>query len=316
MEQRGIALLLVLCVLLLMSVMVTISSDYWVEMYYLTEKEKKEKENKWLLLAAERFFLNDMIKTVSNDNFMINKSANIIINRKNIDVALIEVGNCFNINTLQYSLSKENAKNKAYPWWVLKNILQLENRPSSYLNEIIMDSAFFFKTNHKSDHDDIELIFKIKQELLVDDFVESILKIDEFFFNTSPIFCSRNDDKLLINVNMLEARHTKLIQAIFLHVLNEVDITKIILSKPENGWSSVTHFFESIMNDTTIDIDDVLKIINLEMLNFSHDEYHFLSNFKVSDKYISHQLKSHFYIKNKKITLLDRRFSIGEYPIK
>ncbi|OWF77515.1 hypothetical protein B4900_16385 [Yersinia rohdei] len=208
-----------------------------------------------------------MIKIVSNNNFMINQSANIIINRKNIDVALIEVGNCFNINTLQHSLSKENAKNKAYPWWVLKNILQLENRPSLYLNEIIMDSEFFFKTNHKSDYDDIELIIKIKQELLVDDFVESLLKVDEFF-SIHHYICSRNDDKLLINVNMLEARHTKLIQAIFFHVLNEVDITKIILSKPENGWSSVTHFFESIMNDTTIDIDDVLKIINLEILSF------------------------------------------------
>lgn len=312
MKQRGIALLLVLCILLLMSAMVKISSYYWSEIYYITEKIKNSNSRRWLLLGAEEIFLQEMTVNISSKQLINNISLAIrtspnfmVINDSYIDFNLIEQVNCFNINALQYFSTDDKSLNTVYPWLVLKKVLQLQNITSMTLNAIGINDDDFFNVNHKVN--DVSVNAALTEIL-----ASNLFNVDRFISDKSSIFCSRNDDKLLINVNLLEVEQSWLVQAMLLNVINEAVITRAILARPVNGWSSVKDFFDFIFNDLNIDAEDMHKLRNIIVSNFSHDEYYFSSIFRSGGDNVSYQLISLFKVKDNHISILERRFSVGE----
>ncbi|CNC61396.1 general secretion pathway protein K [Yersinia frederiksenii] len=311
-EQRGIVLLLVLCILLLMSGIVTMSSYYWSDIYYIAGEIKKSNSKRWLLLGAEDTFLKRMTKVISNNKLtndilpiIISSSDFMEINDNYINFSFIEQINCFNINALQYSTVNDKLLNIIYPWLVFKNILQLKNTTEISINNMDLNDNYYFYENHKINESHMISVFP---DLLANELLEN----DKFYFDMSSIFCSRNDDKLLININMLEVKHSKLIQAILLNVINDSVISAAILSKPVNGWSSVKEFFDFIISNSGVVTEDVHKLRDIIAYNFTHDEYYFSSIFRTNANAGYYQLISLFRIKNNEVIILERRFSIGE----
>lgn len=306
------ALLLVLCILLLMSTMVTISSYYWFDIYYITEKIKNSNSRRWLLLGAEEIFLQQMTGNLSDKKLMNNISLAIqaspnfmVINDNYINLSLVEQVNCFNINALQYFTINDKSFNTVYPWLVLKRILQLENIASMTLNDVEINDDDFLNVNYK--------INDVGVNALLSEILENnLFNVDRFISDKSSIFCSRNDDRLLININLLEVRQSKLVQAMLLNMINEAVITRAILSRPVNGWSSAKEFFDFIFNDSNIDAEDMHKLRKIIVSSFSHDEYYFSSIFRSDGNNVSYQLISLFKVKESHISVLERRFSVGE----
>lgn len=71
MNQNGIALLMVLCALFLMSTMVMASYNYWFDIYYLAKNSQQRQKEKWILLGAEEKFVSKLIKTLQRIDSMI-----------------------------------------------------------------------------------------------------------------------------------------------------------------------------------------------------------------------------------------------------
>ncbi|HDL8472012.1 TPA: general secretion pathway protein GspK, partial [Yersinia enterocolitica] len=155
---------------------------------------------------------------------------------------------CFNVNTLYDSFG--NMNNKYYPWLVLDNILQLNNTVSSVINKLM--TMFAQYPANASDLDRIDRDFlTIGQAFQRGNSIDKILNISsESFLYIAPLVCSRNDNKLLINVNMLNAKSSYLLQAIFMNEITGSDVYKVILSKPAQGWLTVESFFESLANNS------------------------------------------------------------------
>ncbi|OVZ86983.1 hypothetical protein CBW58_20885 [Yersinia frederiksenii] len=306
------ALLLVLCILLLMSGMVTVSSYYWLEIYYIAEKIKDSNSRRWLLLGAEEIFLQQMTGNLSDKKLMNNISLAIhaspnfmVINDNYINLSLVEQVNCFNINALQYFPINDKSFNTVYPWLVLKRILQLENIASMTLNDVEINDDDFLNVNYK--------INDVGVNALLSEILENnLFNVDRFISDKSSIFCSRNDDRLLININLLEVRQSKLVQTMLLNIINEAVITRAILSRPVNGWSSVKEFFDFIFNDSNIDGEDMHKLRRIIVSNFSHDEYYFSSIFRSDSDNVSYQLISVFKVKDSQVSILERRYSVDE----
>ncbi|CNL13676.1 general secretion pathway protein K [Yersinia frederiksenii] len=306
------ALLLVLCILLLMSGMVTVSSYYWLEIYYIAEKIKDSNSRRWLLLGAEEIFLQQMTGNLSDNKLMNNISLAIqaspnfmVINDNYINLSLVEQVNCFNINALRYFSINDKSFNTVYPWLVLKRILQLENIASMTLNDVEINDDDFLNVNYK--------INDIRVNALLSEILENnLFNVDRFISDKSSIFCSRNDDRLLININLLEVRQSKLVQAILLNIINEAVITRAILSRPVNGWSNVKEFFDFIFNYSNIDGEDMHKLRKIIVSNFSHDEYYFSSIFRSDGDNVSYQLISVFKVKDSQVSILERRYSVDE----
>lgn len=78
MNQNGIALLMVLCALFLMSTMVMTSYHYWFDIYYLAKNSQQRQKEKWILLGAEEKFVSELIKNISDDRFNNNNFRRLI----------------------------------------------------------------------------------------------------------------------------------------------------------------------------------------------------------------------------------------------
>ncbi|MBX9496879.1 general secretion pathway protein GspK [Yersinia enterocolitica] len=311
MKQRGAALLLVLFSILLMSTMVSTTYLYLSNMIYFVGDSRTKQDDKQLLLGSEVFFLNNITKEILNgEGFggayskLLTSNSSISINNTNVYYSLIDRTSCFNINTLYDSFS--NMNNKYYPWLVLDNILKLNNTVSSVINKLIIMFAQY--PSDASDLDRIDRDFlTIGQAFQRGNSIDKILNISrESFSYIAPLVCSRNDNKLLINVNMLNVKNSHLVQAIFMNEITGSDVYKAILSKPAQGWLTVESFFEFLANNSLVDIDRINELKNVEMLKFSTNEYYFSANFKVDNG--DSQLMSLFHVKGNTITLLHRRF--------
>ncbi|MBW5817682.1 general secretion pathway protein GspK [Yersinia kristensenii] len=323
MKQRGVALLLVLSVTLLMSTMVSIAYLYLIDMLYFVANSQLNQSNKRLLLSSEDVLLKNIIEKISSKvsfeaipSMLLTSESVIRINNRDVHYKIIDKTNCFNVNTLHYNLSYINNDDYIYPWLVLKYLLQLNNIQSTVLNEIIMDFNHAYQDSLKQrniNNGYSHSILAIRNALLVGDSIGSLLNIDdEDFLKIIPFLCYRNDTTLLININTLEAKHSLLLQAIFMNEINESDINKLILFKYNNKLETIESFFDFIVTNSIIDINNMNKIRGINRLRFLHDEYYFLSIFRLESKGGVHQLMSLFHMNEKDVTVLQRRLSFSE----
>nr|WP_269846098.1 type II secretion system protein GspK [Yersinia enterocolitica] len=294
-----------------MSTMISATYLYLSNIIYFVGNSITKQDDKQLLLGSEGIFINNIAKEILNgEDFggtyskLLTSNSAISINNRDVYYSLIDRTSCFNVNTLYDSFG--NMNNKYYPWLVLDNILQLNNTVSSVINKLM--TMFAQYPANASDLDRIDRDFlTIGQAFQRGNSIDKILNISsESFLYIAPLVCSRNDNKLLINVNMLNAKSSYLLQAIFMNEITGSDVYKVILSKPAQGWLTVESFFESLANNSSVDIDRINELKNVEMLKFSNNEYYFSSNFKVDNG--DSQLMSLFHVKGDTITVLHRRF--------
>lgn len=97
-----------------------------------------------------------------------------------------------------------------------------------------------------------------------------------------------------------------------MNIISEEDIINTILAKPVNGWGSIESFFESILSNSMIAIDDIQKVKEVVMSSFSIDEYFITLDFWLDDKNEYYHLTNFLHVKNEEITVLQRRYGIGE----
>ncbi|HDL6964506.1 TPA: general secretion pathway protein GspK [Yersinia enterocolitica] len=313
MKQRGAALLLVLSSILLMSTMVSTTYLYLSNMIYFVGDSRTKQDDKQLLLGSEGVFLNKITKDILNsEDFgdiyskLLTSPSAISINNRDVRYSLIDRTSCFNINTIYDSFSNINKNNKYYPWLVLDNILQLNNIVSSVINKLM--TIFIQYPSGASNLDRIDREFlAIGQAFQRGNSIDKILNISsESFSYIAPLLCSRNDNTLLINVNMLDVKNSHLVQAVFMNEITGSDVYKVILSKPVQGWITVESFFEFLANNSSVDINRINELKKVAMLKFSNNEYYFSSNFKINKS--DSQLMSLFHVKGNAITVLHRRF--------
>ncbi|HHH0353215.1 TPA: type II secretion system protein GspK, partial [Yersinia enterocolitica] len=271
MKQRGAALLLVLFSILLMSTMASTTYMYLSNMVYFVGDSRTKQDDKQLLLGSESVFLNNIAKEILNgEDFsgtyskLLTSPSVISINNRDVHYSLIDRTSCFNVNTLYDSFSSMNKNNKYYPWLVLYNILQLNNIVSSVINKSM--TIFIQYPSDTSNLDRIDRDFlAIGHAFQRGNSIDKILNISsESFLYIAPLVCSRNDNKLLINVNMLNAKSSYLLQAIFMNEITGSDVYKVILSKPAQGWLTVESFFEFLANNSSVDIDRINELKNVE----------------------------------------------------
>lgn len=129
MNQNGIALLMVLCALFLMSTMVMASYNYWFDIYYLAKNSQQRQKEKWILLGAEEKFVSKLIKNTSEDRFNDNEfrrllsGGRVTVGTWNVNFKSIDNTNCFNINALKTKISNPEEIIETYSWQVFKYLL-------------------------------------------------------------------------------------------------------------------------------------------------------------------------------------------------
>lgn len=319
MNQRGIALLMVLCALFLMSATVMTSYHYWLEAYSLVKNGQQRQKEKWILLGAEEKVTSDFIKYISNDTYaydgfrqLISRLNYVKLNNLNIKAKIIDNTNCFNVKSLRIDIHDTDEIIGYYSWKVFKELLLISGIErdetkniiyrilKSYHSDLVFDDFADANSGLKSAN-------KINYELNEFNLLSSMNHSD--FLKISSILCTRSDNKLLVNINMLKKSNSKYLQAMLLSSVSEQDVYNIILAKPEGGWTDFSLFYNLILANSSMKITSIDKIISD---NFTLDEYYFYCIFWLEHEDSSYQLTSFIHYLNNTITILQRRYSFSE----
>jgi general secretion pathway protein K len=319
--QYGIALLLVLSIILLMSGMAFTSNYYWSDMYALFDINERRRSQQWILLENENEMSKKIISEIFNSKERSNDLAwifsyprSIKINESHVYYRMVDKTNCFNIYSFNINFCKN--KTQPYSWRVFKNLLIGAGGTMSDVNNILNDITSFLKKNcceELNANIKATSVSSIKFDGFKNNLANYLSSHDyELLLKIVPLICTRNDNALLINVNALEVQQSKLIQAMFMNIISEEDIINTILAKPVNGWGSKESFFASILSNSMIAIDDIQKVKEVVMSSFSTDEYFITLDFWLDDKNEYYNLTNYLHVKDEEITVLQRRYGIGE----
>ncbi|MBS0056386.1 type II secretion system protein GspK [Yersinia sp. Marseille-Q3913] len=271
------------------------STYHWSVIYILSENSKQRKLEKWLLLGAEENLLAEIMRKKKISNYIADISVGIFskpgsIKMNNIDVhyKIIDQTNCFNVKSLQTSLSL-NKDSETYYRTVLNNITGDLNFLFSDISEIQNIVFNYFKEKSKW--------YTINSDI---------------YSKMVPLLCVRYDNSLIININTLEIQHSKLIQEILMNLIDEDSIMRTILSKPESGWGNIQTFLDTLLDNSEVKIENVQRVKDIVMSIFSHDRYFISLIFWLSNEYKHYQLTSLLDVRPSGITVLHRRFGISD----
>lgn len=319
--QHGAALLLVLSILLLISAMAFTSLYHWSDLYNLFKISEIRKSQKWILLEIEGEMLNRIIGPLLNSKYIgdelghsLTHPKTIKINENDIYYNLVDRTNCLNIYSIKYKSCNNTVE--SYARTVFKNMLINSGGGKEEINNIMeYISGFINRDCCENNKYNIYTgsILRPKYTNSNDDLAVFLPDYsNKLLLQLTPLICTRNDNVLLVNINTLEIQHAKLVQAMLMNTLSEEDIVRIILSKPATGWGNVESFFDSMLNNSVVAINDRQKIRDISMSNFATDEYFISLSFGLDGKDEYYQLSNFLHIKKKQVTVLQRMYGIGE----
>ncbi|CNB48310.1 general secretion pathway protein GspK [Yersinia similis] len=315
MNQHGIALLIVLCTLFLMSTMVMVSYHYWFDIYYLVKNSQQRQKEKWILLGAEEKFVSELIKKISYDSFHYNEfrhsvsEGQITTGKWSVNIKSIDNTNCFNINALRTKVSNPEKIIKTYPWRVFKYLLLISGVEIKETQDTLARLIDLYRSSliFEQRNNGLSMLKNIPYE--VDEInISSNMSRDDFL-KIAPMLCIRRDRELLVNINMLEVENSQYLQTVLLNTVTERDIYDVISAKPNKGWGSTFLFYSLLTSYSTMSDRDVNKNI-LDKLTV--DEYFINYIFRIDSKDSYYQLISFIHVVGKTITVLQRRYSFSE----
>lgn len=322
MKQCGIALLLVLCVLLLMSGILMTSYYRQSEIFLLSKINKQKKLEKWLLLGAEEKIVIGRVKDnlinilsshISSEGY--NSPENIKIDDLNVSYNLIDNTNCFNIKFIQPSLS-DAKQSETYSWTVFKNIVNSLDVSDSDKNNITKAVRYYLKENLDKEFVigkvGVSRLSMISMRPIASE-IDFLVNINsDIYSELASILCVRYDNSLVININTLEIKHGKLIQAILMNLVDENAIVKTILSKPNHGWINLHIFLDTLIKNSDLTKEDIYKVREIIMSTFSHDRYFISLLLWPNNEHANYQLTSFLHVRLRGVEVLHRRFGISE----
>lgn len=315
MNQNGIALLMVLCALFLMSTMVMTSYHYWFDIYYLAKNSQQRQKEKWILLGAEEKFVSELIKNISDDRFNNNNFRRLISGGRvtsgtwNVNLKSIDNTNCFNINALKTKISNPEEIIETYSWQVFKHLLLISGVGVQETQDTLDRVVELYRSNLiiEQGNNGLSTLKYISYEVDEINISSKMNRAD--FLKIVPMLCIRGDRKLLVNINMLDAGNSQYLQAALLNKVSARDIYDVISAKPNNGWDNIFIFYDLLSSHSPMSARNVNKNI-LDKLTV--DEYFINYIFRIDHEDSYYQLITFIHAVGKSIAILNRRYSFSE----
>ncbi|EPE37533.1 type II secretion system minor pseudopilin GspK [Candidatus Photodesmus anomalopis] len=258
-KQKGIALIIVLLSLVvIVSISASMSERLFIQFQRLSQQTDYEQAY-WYSISAENL-AKIIIKKSFQNNQNINLSQMWAINEQiyplengYIKGKISDKQACFNINALSFKRENKKIKDRPYLVEVFQTLLKILDI-NDYQAETIADSTWKFieKNNDVNSLTEVKDIYYenkfppyLAPKNLISDTTElrSVHQVSSKTMKIiSPFICALPTNELHINVNTIITKQAKLLSALFLSHLSEVDSLSLIEQRPFHGWSSVKQF--------------------------------------------------------------------------
>lgn len=277
-QQRGMALLVVLLALALISILVDNILDKNKRMYLRTVSEVDKTQIKWYTYAAENMAKNILHRDKINYPRKTHLAQNwaqteLQIGGGKVRGRIFDAQACFNLNALSQMV--ENEKNTSYVVKVFRQLLlnlgvdasQIAQIISSISNRQISD-VLMNKEIYNGVHFAHGASELLAQQRRMQDISElrMISGIDfDIYQKLLPYVCVLPTSTLLVNINTLKESQGVLLAALLLKDINSFPATTLLKKRPRTGWDSVAMFLTQLQlkeSETTEAISNLVVSSN------------------------------------------------------
>ncbi|MBA5762871.1 type II secretion system minor pseudopilin GspK [Vibrio sp. 404] len=258
-KQRGVALLVVLLLLAMMTAVAATMSERLFGQFKRSANQINYQQAYWYSIGAEALAI-EGIEQSYKDNDTINLSQPWALEEQNFPLdygtltgRLVDRQACFNLNALVEVKAGSNGQNAPYLVTVLQDLLSALD-VDDYVTEIVAHSAWeFVDTNttvnsvtgvEDSTYEAMSPDYMTANSVLADESeFRAINQVSgEVMAQVRPFLCAIPTSEFRLNINTVMPEQAALISAMFGNQLSVSDAQQLLEDRPFEGWSSVDQF--------------------------------------------------------------------------
>ena len=249
------------------------------------------------------------------NNFSQKSPINLPLERGNLEANIVDMGQCFNLNSLISisSTGEETANQENLEFFknLMKSLFIQDQKIEEVSSAVIdwLDKDFFpdsylgveddyYKNEKPSTLSSNQFFFDITEFRDVKGMTE------EIFQKLKPYICVFNSFETKININSLNPFYPNILVALSSNTLSDLEAINILNNKPLGGYSSISDFLNLQSIKTAFSSKFSKSNLILETKYFILN-----TNLKIDDK--DFHLKSHIFMLNESPKVIRRKF--GEY---
>lgn len=288
-QQRGVALLMVLLLLVVMSVLVSQMTQSYRLMWLHVSQLKTFQQVRWSLLGGEslvgailtRSARDEPEKTTLTQYWAI-KGKTFAIDNATLRGEVTDAQACFNINSLSGQQGDDPVRSLSYRSAVFQQLLRnldIEEfralQITTALEEWLTSAEPGQKQYASGDNDYLAMTppyLPANRPMQDISELRAVKGVDAAIYRRlAPYICALPNSWLQVNINTLQPEQAPLLAALFLETLTPDDAQKIIAARPFEGWDSVEAFLalDVLSNraqgdsDNTLSLDSILSVRSL-----------------------------------------------------
>lgn len=254
-QQRGVALLVVLLIVALMTLLAANVTERSGRAYLNTAGLVARQQAKWYATAAEAMASKIVLLDARDSphkthlaQYWAQEGRQFPVEGGEIAGTILDGQACFNLNTVSQG---ENA-GASYPAQAFRYLLQNlgeEPQRAAHITDALrdwIDTDRVAQRNGAEDEAYMSLIppYRPANQPLADvSELRAVLGVDTALYQRLlPYVCVLPKETLLVNINTLPASQGVLLAALLLNEITPADATQRLQNRPREGWSSVTAF--------------------------------------------------------------------------
>ena len=269
-KQRGVALLVVLILLVMMSALAARISQQFCRNLQKTRYQVSQQQLRWALQGQQKA-INDALQSAGSgpDNALTPDGEwHQPLETKGENYTLVsqleDAQNCFNVNSL---LAEEPVKpqesgtlpSKPLKQQMVEQLLVDSGVSTTAAEEVyqqLMDYLDADSLTDKQGQESDAWASTQPHRLPANQMMRTLSEIKQLpafpaaaWAKASLFFCALPDTRNLVDVNTLKPEQAPLLAALFAGKLNTDDATRLLASRPEEGWASTEAFGKVLENE-------------------------------------------------------------------
>ncbi|KII81239.1 type II secretion system minor pseudopilin GspK [Vibrio renipiscarius] len=258
-NQRGVALLVVLLILALMTAVAATMSERLFSQFKRSSNQLNYQQAYWYSIGAEALAI-EAIEQSYKDTDTVNLSQPWALEEQvypldygSLSGRILDRQACFNLNALADLDGASGTDTAPYLVSVLQDLL-LSLEVDSHVAEVVAHSSWEFMDSNTtvnsvagvedSYYESMVPAYMTANGVIADESeLRAVNQVSgEVMTELQPYVCALPTTEFRLNVNTLSADHAALLEAMFDQTLSESDAQSVLENRPFDGWSDVDQF--------------------------------------------------------------------------
>lgn len=325
-KQEGMALLVVLLILSLMTIIAVSINERWQRSYQRSSTLHYLRKSKWYVLSGEavvkQMIWQHYIDSEENTNLSqawATEGRIYPLDDAKLELVVLDEQACFNINAINQD--RLNGDQETYVQKVFINLLinlNVDEYEANQITAAIQDWIDEDSNPLALGAEDNYYLSVNPPYLTANRPLKNVSELravkgvtTEIFQKLRPHICALPEKTLSININTIRLFQAPLLQALLLNQLSETDVIALIESRPRKGWQSTADFGDL---DQIKSLDHIMgELSSGGKIDVKSRYFRQITRITIDD--FEYMATSLFKINNTSVDVIERQYGLGQFSI-